>query len=106
MKRGRKAILALKNATGLTTNEASIGMPRNKDINNFIRDVKDGSKFIGNHIPIVKQGMEAHEVYRVCKRLGISTPRAIQVAKKAFKNEIRKKRKRLQSKVRNRLRFR
>ena len=81
-------------------------MRRKKEIKNFVRDVKDASKIIGGHIPVVKQGLEARDIYRVSKRLGMSTPRAIQAAKTAIKSQLRNRRQRLKNQLRNRLSFR
>jgi len=81
-------------------------MRRKKEIKNFVRDVKDASKIIGGHIPIVKQGLEARDIYWVSKRLGMSTPRAIQAAKTTFKSQLRDRRERLKNQLRKRLSLR
>ena len=77
-------------------------MARQKDIDRFLKDAKQAAKVAGSHIPVVKEGLSAYDTYEAIHRLRKSAPKAA----RATRNEVLKRLKRQQQKLRRRFRLR
>jgi len=76
-------------------------MARHKDIDRFVKDVKQAAKVAGSHVPIVKEGLSAYDTYGAIQRLRKSTPKAA----KAVRSEVIRGIKRRQQRLKRRYRL-
>ena len=75
-------------------------MARHKDIDRFLKDVKQAGKVAGSHVPIVKEGLSAYDTYKAIKRLRKSTPKAARAVRGEVMRGIKRRQRRLNQRFR------